>query len=122
MEKKSSHLDSRNKAKRLLEIALSKQAYDPLPLNLTESGLIWDYFVIVSSNSERHATAIVDEMLKVSKAEGLVIHHIEKDDDKSWFLLDYFDVLVHVFSEEKRNFYRLERLFKKAKRARFRLK
>ena len=81
---------------------------------------MWDYSIFVNSTSLPHTRAIVEELVKASKEENLSIHHIEKDEDNGWVLIDYFDVVLHIFSEEKRDFYKLERLFKDAKKVRFR--
>jgi len=112
---------SREKAKRLLEVLISKQPLTYEVLNLEAEHLVWDYCIIVSANSVPHAEALLNELRKSSKRGGEAIHHIEKDDDLSWVLIDFFDVVVHIFSEEKLSFYRLDRLFKKSKKCRFRL-
>ena len=113
---------SRAKAKKLLELILDKHPEDPLVLDLRGLDLIWDFFVIVSSTSGPHARAILEELLEGSKRQGLSIHHSEKDELDQWFLIDYGDVCFHIFSQEKRVFYSLERLFKGAKKVRFRFK
>ena len=120
--KKSTASDPRNKAKTLLEIILDKHPQEPLVLDLRGSNFIWDFFVIVTAGSGPHARAMVDELIKVSKDRGFAIHHTEIDEEAGWFLIDYTDVCFHVFSKEKRDFYRLERLFKGAKKTRFRFK
>ena len=120
--KQKSFASSRNKAKRLLEVALGKKSKDHLALDLKGSNLIWDYFVIVTSTSLPHSRAILEELLKVSKEEDFGIHHLEKDEEGGWFLIDYFDIVFNIFSEEKRKFYDLERLFRKAKKVRFKFK
>lgn len=119
---KKTILDVRSKVKGLLEIALEKKPLDPLVLDLRDLNLVWDYFVILTSSSQLHTQAIVEELMRRSKKTHIDIHHIEKDHEDGWTLIDYFDVLIHVFSEEKRKFYALDRLFKKAKKVRFRFK
>lgn len=76
--------------------------------------------MIVSTESERQSEAILNEILKQSKKEKLGLHHLEKDEHFGWVFLDYFDVAVHIFSEEKRHFYDLEHLWKEARRMRLR--
>lgn len=115
-------LDSRSKAKGLLEIALEKKPLDPLILDLRHLNFVWDYFVILTSFSQLHTQAVIEELVYRSKKEHIDIHHVEKDYEGGWTLIDYFDVLIHIFSEEKRKFYALDRLFKKAKKVRFRFK
>ncbi len=113
---------SRIKTKKLLEFALSKKPKEPLVLELRGLNLIWDYFIIVTAEAPTHNEAILEELIKKSKEKGFDIHHIEKDSEGGWTLIDYFDVAFHIFSEEKRNFYRLEKLFKRARKVKFRFK
>ncbi|MBN2119761.1 MAG: ribosome silencing factor [Candidatus Omnitrophica bacterium] len=120
--KKSRSLNSRDKAKRLLEAASRKHPLKPVVLDLRKLNFIWDYFVIVSSTSLPHSSAILEELVKLSKEEGFSIHHMEKDEEGGWSLIDYVDVCFHIFSEERRDFYKLERLFKDAKKVAFRFR
>jgi len=111
---------SRQKIRRLLDIARAKQPEDPVVLDLSRSNFIWDYCLIMTANSQPHAEAIVTELVRNSKSDSIRPHHIEKDEQKEWVLMDFGDVAVHIFAEEKRRFYRLERLFRNAKKVRFR--
>ena len=106
----------------MLEVARQKKSQDPLALDLRDLDFIWDYLVLVTSTSPPQTQAIVDALLKVSKEENFGVHHIEQDAEGGWVLIDYFDVVFHIFSEEKRSFYKLERLFKNAKKLRFRFR
>ncbi len=113
-------LSSRKKVRRLLEIAREKQPEKPVVLDLSNSNFVWDYCLILTATSRPHAEAIVTELARKSKKEKMKPHHIEADEQKEWVLLDFGDVAAHIFSESKRTFYRLERLFKGAKKVRFR--
>lgn len=121
MEKKE-NIDARKKARKLLEVSLEKKPSDPIVLDFKNVGLIWDYCLIMTSHSEPQTNAIVEEVKKSSKKEGFLIHHAEDDEDKGWVLLDYGDVVVHIFSEEKRRLYRLESLLKRGKKVNFRFR
>lgn len=83
-------------------------------LDLRGLTTIADYFVVCSAESERQVRAVanaIDEEL----AKGGARHpRIEGSAETGWVLLDFSDVIVHVFSEEQREFYRLERLWKQA--------
>ena len=120
--KRAKTSESREKARLLLQACLEKQARDPLVLDLRNSGIIWDYSIFVTSTSLPHANAIVDQILSVAKQKGFTLHHVERDEDGGWVLIDYVDVIFNVFSQEKREFYKLERLFKDAKKVRFRFR
>ena len=71
-----------------------------------------DYFVICSGNSDRHLGALaeaVDEAL--DKDDDTSVVQIEGTPDTGWVLMDYRDVIVHLFANEKREYYRLERIW-----------
>src|SRR6267142_1032272 len=80
------------------------------------SGAFTDYFVVCSGTNPRQVQAISDEVETRLKKAGLWPNQIEGYKQAEWVLLDYFDFVVHVFSEKARKFYDLERLWKSAKR------
>jgi ribosome-associated protein len=80
------------------------------------SGAFTDYFVVCSGTNPRQIQAIADEVELRLKKAGMHPHNIEGYKQAEWVLLDYFDFVVHVFSEKSRRFYDLERLWKSAKK------
>lgn len=83
----------------------------PLPNSIT------DYFVICHGTSRTQVEAIADSVqAEVKKAVGATPWHREGFENCEWILLDYIDVVVHVFQAETRNFYQLERLWSDAER------
>lgn len=76
-----------------------------------------DYFVICSGTSTRHTRAISDAIQeKLKKKRKTLPAHLEGYAQSEWILMDYFDFVVHIFSEQAREFYDLERLWKSAPR------
>ncbi|MGA8182346.1 MAG: ribosome silencing factor [Terriglobia bacterium] len=76
-----------------------------------------DHFVICTGTSTRHTRAISDAIQeKLKKKWDLLPSHLEGYAQSEWILLDYFDFVVHIFSERAREFYDLERLWKSAPR------
>jgi len=73
-----------------------------------------DYFVICSGDSERQIRAIFDEIAHTLKKEGIPPHHHEGAVDSGWILLDFGDVIVHIFSSFEREFYQLDELWSQA--------
>ena len=73
-----------------------------------------DYFVICSGDSERQIRAIFDEIAHTLKKEGIPPHHHEGTVDSGWILLDFGDVIVHIFSSFEREFYQLDELWSQA--------
>jgi ribosome-associated protein len=73
-----------------------------------------DYFVICSGESKRQIEAIRDEVTQALKKEGIVPRHHEGTADSGWLLLDYSDVVVHIFAPLEREFYQLDKLWGEA--------
>ena len=94
--------------------ASSKQARDVLVLDVSEPLVISDYFVICSGNSDRQVRAIAEEVERACRAEGARPLRREGERDARWVLLDFVDFVVHVFLEEERAYYDLERLWRDA--------
>ncbi len=99
----------------IIEHIQSKKGRSISVLNLTKLTAISDYFVICSADSEPQVKAIADEIVKKLADEGIKCYHKEGYDTLNWVLLDYLDVVVHVFRSEARKFYNLERLWADAK-------
>ena len=78
------------------------------------------FFVIASGNVPSHVSSLCDHVHEVvKKATGLNPSKLEGYNNAEWILMDYFDVVVHIFQQEKRNFYRLEQLWADASRLEF---
>lgn len=97
-------------------IAEEKKAEDPVILNLKGLSELADYFVICHGTSVRQMKAIADTISEEMTAQGVPCLHTELDSDYHWLVLDYIDVIVHIFDEESRHYYRLEKLWGDAKR------
>lgn len=71
-----------------------------------------DFFIICQGGNRRHNQALCDEIVETLKAKAqLSPLHVEGFEHAEWILLDYLDMVIHVFSEEARNFYKLEKLW-----------
>lgn len=95
-----------------------RKAQEIVKLNLGQlQNSITDYFVICHGTSRTQVEAIADSVeAEVKKAVGLSPWHREGFENCEWILLDYFDVVVHIFQAETRSFYQLERLWADAVR------
>ena len=90
----------------------SKQGSDIVVLGVGEVLVIADYFVIASASNTRQVRTIAEEVEKqITEAGGEKPIRVEGLDDLHWVLLDYGDVVVHVFLQETRDYYELERLW-----------
>jgi ribosome-associated protein len=95
----------------VVSAALEKKAADLLVLNLSEISSFADYFVICSATSERQAQSIADAVEARMKSLHRTLVSVEGRSSGRWILLDYGDVVFHVFLDEARRFYALERLW-----------
>ena len=80
-------------------------------IRISDISVLADYMVIATGNSSTHVKALADEVEYRLDEAGVSVSHIEGYRSNSWILLDYVDVIVHVFSEEAREFYDLDRLW-----------
>jgi ribosome-associated protein len=98
-------------AKRAAAIIVGKLGDDVMVLDLRGRSPLADYFVIATATSTIHAQAIAEELALELKHEGERVHHTEGMENGVWVLLDYFNVVVHIFCGETRQFFGLERLW-----------
>jgi ribosome-associated protein len=102
-------------ARRIVDLASDKQASDIVLLDIRGVSLIADYFVICTVGSERQAGAILKDLgERLLEEFGRKPLHTEGTSDSGWVLLDYGDVIVHIFSPAQRKFYNLEQLWSAA--------
>jgi len=94
----------------------SKKSFDITVLDLRESSAFTDFFVIGSGQTSRQVKAITESIEARLKASGVRPSHIEGASHSDWVLMDYFDVVVHVFKSDVRQHYELERLWGAATR------
>jgi ribosome-associated protein len=96
--------------------ASDKKARELVVVDVGEFLAITDYFVICSGSSERQVRTIADEVESRLKAEGVRPLRTEGRTDGGWLLIDYGPFVVHIFTDEMRAYYELERLWKDAPR------
>jgi ribosome-associated protein len=108
-------LTSRTFAKKVADFALSKKASRVILMDLRKLNAPADFFVLCSADSDTHAKAIAQAVRDGAETIGITRMRSEGLRALSWVLLDYFDVVVHVFKKDVRQFYNLERLWGDAK-------
>ncbi|HEY7891303.1 MAG TPA: ribosome silencing factor [Solirubrobacteraceae bacterium] len=105
-------MDSSQLSHEISRYASDKKALDIIELDLRGVLGYTDYFVICSGNTERQVKAIHDGILAGLKSEhGLLPRRVEGYSQARWVLMDYLDVVVHIFTPDTRGFYRLESLW-----------
>jgi ribosome-associated protein len=104
-------MNSENFAKKIADIILSKKGYNIKLLNVKEISSISDYFLICSADSDIQVKAIADEIEDKLNEIGIKCFHKEGFESLNWVILDYFDVVVHVFRKSARDYYNLDKLW-----------
>ena len=98
------------------ELALDKKAESPVVLDLSKLTSVAHYFVILHGNSDRHVRAIAHHLIESLKEKKVKLWHREGMESGQWVLLDFGDVIAHIFYGPVREFYSLERLWGDAPR------
>lgn len=104
-------MDSSLLANKITDLIFNKKGYDVKIIDLRKLTTITDYFVICTGDSDTQVKAIADEVDKQLRDEGIKSWHTEGYQGLNWVLIDFVDVVVHVFKKEIREFYNLEKLW-----------
>jgi ribosome-associated protein len=105
-------LTSIEQARRIAALAQEKLARDVVILDMQPVCSYTDYFVVCTGNNPRQAKAIWDEVhANLKKEDGLLLRSAAGEREATWIVADYLDVVLHVFTPEAREFYRLEELW-----------
>ncbi len=104
-------MDSLKFAKEISELTKLKKAFNIKIMDLRKISGIADYFVVCSADSDRQVKAIADEVDEKLVERGIKCFHREGFETLNWVILDYFDVILHIFRNESRSYYNLEKLW-----------
>ena len=109
------HIDASAAARLAVDGASDRQTEDIVLLDVHEISSFADYMVLMSADSVRQANALASELEAAIERAGLDMHHREGTGDSGWVLLDFGDLVLHVFGQEQREFYQLQQVWKAAK-------
>jgi len=101
-------------AQRIVDILSDRQAEDVVLLDIRRVASFTDYFVIATALNARHMRALMETLDRDLAAEGAHSLHVEGEADSGWVLLDFGDVIAHLFTPEDRAYYNLEGLWGRA--------
>jgi ribosome-associated protein len=104
-------LNSLEKSETCVRLALEQKALDVVLLELIGMTSLSDYFLVCSGTSERHTQAMADHIEHSLKQLGILPRGVEGRSRGRWILMDYGDVIIHIFQESERAFYDLEALW-----------
>lgn len=103
---------SYDQAKAISAFLDAKKGIDIKILRVEEVSSVADYFVVCTATSSTHVRALAGEVEYQMERRGVDAYHIEGRDNNSWIVLDYCNVLVHIFNREAREFYNIDKLYK----------
>ena len=103
---------TRHMASTAARAAAGMFAKDVIIMDLSEAVSYTDYFVVASAETERQTRRIVEEVLEKMNAQGYRPRSRQIDEGSAWISLDFLDVVVHIFTDEARDYYRLESLWR----------
>ena len=104
-------MENKEKLNKILGILEDKKAKDISIINIESLSVLTDNFVICSGTSTTHIKALADELEEKMKEAGFEAYHLEGYETARWILIDFGEVIVHIFHDEDRQFYNLERLW-----------
>ena len=108
--------DVEENVEHIIEFIMEKKGEDIVVLDLRGISSISDFFIIATGNSGVHVKAIANEINEKMKERKKVIPwHIEGYEAQKWILLDYVDIVVHIFDSDTRSYYTIEKLWEDAK-------
>lgn len=94
--------------KQILDLAFEKKAVELVAMDVRGLSSVTDFFIICSGDSEPQVKAITDNIRRGTPQKP---HHLEGYENLNWVLLDYFDIVVHVFGKDERDYYNIEKLW-----------
>lgn len=98
-------------AQKIAQVLDSKKGQDIMIIDIADMTIIADGFVVASGGSTNQTKALCDEVERVMEEEGIERRRLEGYNPGRWIVMDYEDILVHIFHREEREFYNLERLW-----------
>ena len=101
--------------KKAVEAFEDKKAEDITVIDIREVSTIADYFIIANGNNANQLVAMQDAVDEAMYKSGLHVKQVEGNNNSTWILMDYSDIIVHLFDTEDRLFYDLERIWKDGK-------
>ncbi|MCR5468629.1 MAG: ribosome silencing factor [Lachnospiraceae bacterium] len=112
-------MTTKEQAKLICEALDEKKALDITVIDISELAVFSDYFIIASADNINQLGAMQDACDEAMYKNGIHARQIEGNSKSTWILMDYYDIIVHLFSKDDRLFYDLERIWRDGKQMRF---
>ena len=105
-------MDSKQLAQLCAQHAYNRKAQEISILHVEKNFVMTDFFVVCTGNTEKHVKSISQEIeVELKKKHQMTCHHIEGYQEGKWILMDFIDVIVHIYLEDMREFYEIEDLW-----------
>lgn len=108
-------MDSKKLVKTVYDALEDKKGINITIIDISKISILADYFIIAGGNNENQVKAMADNVLDEFAKEKISPKHIEGYNNANWILMDFSDVIVHIFNEDDRLFYDLERIWRDGK-------
>ena len=105
------YMESKEKAKLICQTLSNKKAYDIIKIDVSEKTILADYFIIASGKSSPQVKALAEYAMEAVEKQGGEVRRKEGLTEGRWVVVDFGDVILHIFHDETRLFYNLERLW-----------
>ena len=96
---------------KIVDLMQDKKALNITILNVQELTSLTDYFILCTSESTPQTKALMDHIYKSMRAEGMRPNNLEDTNTLEWVAMDYFNIVIHIFNKETRDYYQFERLW-----------
>jgi len=117
--KKGTHMNKFELSTKMAELTIEaleeKKAEDIRVIDISEISILGDYFIFASGNNRNQIQAMSDEVERLMGKNGYPVKQVEGYESANWVLLDFSDIIVHIFDKENRLFYNLERIWRDGK-------
>ncbi len=104
-------MDTQDLVKEICNVLLAKKAYDVVKIDVSGKSSLADYFIIASGRSTTQVKALAEYVDEATSKIGVEVKRREGESEGRWAVLDYGDCIVHIFDDENRLFYHLEKLW-----------
>jgi len=112
---KSQNIENKKIVNQFVELMQDKKVQDIVILDVKELTSLTDYFILCTSESTPQTKAVMDHIYKNMRANGLRPNNLEDTKTLEWVAMDYFNVVIHIFNKDTRDYYQFERLWGDAK-------
>tara|TARA_A100001011_G_scaffold11889_1_gene12959 strand:+ start:5759 stop:6112 length:354 start_codon:yes stop_codon:yes gene_type:complete len=110
-----SNKEINNTVDKIIDLMQDKKVKDITVLDVKKLTSLTDYFILCTSESTPQTKAVMDHIYKSMREEGYRPNNLEDTKSLEWVAMDYFNIVIHIFNEETRNYYQFERLWGDAK-------